>query len=62
MVLNLPAKYKDGISEDEQKKIFDGVEKIMTDTYGIIPESSDLSFVSSKSSTSEVFKKYLEFC
>lgn len=57
----LAAKYKDTATEDEQKALFESVEKMMLDTYGIIPESASLDFISSNSTTSEIFRKFLEF-
>ncbi len=59
----LLAKIPRTASKDDSDKLLDTVQQMMTDTYAVLPDDSNISFLdSSKTYTSDVYKKLLEFC
>ncbi len=59
----LLAKIPRTASREDSDNLLATVQQMMTDTYAVLPDDSNISFLdSSKTYTSDVYKKLLEFC
>lgn len=59
----LVAKQPRAYTEAESKALLDALTAMMEDTVGVIPDDSSVGFVEgSKTYTSDVFRKFVEFC
>lgn len=59
----LAARQPKGYSQADTQKLLEALEKMMQDTYGVLPDDSSVEFIQgSANANSEVYTRFLNFC